>query len=44
VVNEYLNAGEYHFTFDGSRLQSGVYVCRLTAQGHITTRKMVLLK
>ena len=44
MVNEHLNAGEYHFSFDGSGLQSGVYLCRLIFQGQISTRKMVLLK
>jgi len=44
MVNEYLTAGEYSFAFDGSRLQAGVYICRLTTQGHTSTRKMVLLK
>ena len=44
IVNEYLTAGEYRFAFDGSHLQSGIYLCRLTAGKLTNTRKMVLLK
>ena len=44
IVNEYLTAGNYNFTFDGSHLQSGIYLCRLTAGNQTNTRKMVLLK
>lgn len=44
LVNENLPAGEYRYTFDGSHLKSGVYLCRLSAPGHTSTRKMVLLK
>ena len=44
IVNEYLIAGEYRFAFDGSHLQSGIYLCRLTAGQLTNTRKMVLLK
>ena len=44
IVNEYLTAGEYRFAFDGSHLQSGIYLCRLTAGNQTNTRKMVLLK
>jgi len=39
-----LTAGEYRFAFDGSHLQSGIYLCRLTAGKLTNTRKMVLLK
>jgi len=44
VVNEYLAAGDYRFTFDGCHLKSGIYFCRLTSAGNTSTRKMVLLK
>lgn len=44
LVNEYLAAGDYSFTFDGGQFKSGVYLCRLTAAGNTSTRKMVLLK
>ncbi|MCH8569228.1 MAG: T9SS type A sorting domain-containing protein [Balneolales bacterium] len=31
-------------TFDGSRLSSGVYIYRLTANGQTLTQKMTLVK
>ena len=37
-------AGNYTFTFDGTRLSSGVYFCRLTAGSFAAVRKMTLLK
>lgn len=44
LVNERKEPGEYEFTFDARNLAGGMYVCRLTAGGHVETRKMVLLR
>lgn len=37
-------AGAYRVTFDGSRLASGTYVCRLQAGAYVASRKMQLVK
>ena len=37
-------AGSYSFTFDGSKLSSGTYFCRLTAGSYVAVRKMTLVK
>jgi len=37
-------AGQYEVTVDGSKLTSGVYICRLVANDFISSRKMVLIK
>lgn len=45
LVNSVQNAGSYEVNFDGSKLASGVYFYRLSANGStFLTRKMVLLK
>ncbi len=44
LTNGYLAAGEHSFRFDGSKLSSGVYFCRLTAGSFVATTKMVLQK
>lgn len=38
------SAGEHELVFDGSNLSSGVYFCRLRAQGRVRTLKIVLAK
>ncbi len=43
-VNEYLRAGAYGTNFDGNRLSSGVYFCRLLAGNYSQTVKMILVK
>ncbi len=37
-------AGRYTFSFDGARLATGIYLCRLTAGQNTAVRKMMLLK
>lgn len=49
LVNETLSTGKHRAIWDGrddrgAAVASGVYVCRLEAEGKIATRKMVLLK
>ncbi|MFH1863045.1 MAG: SBBP repeat-containing protein [bacterium] len=39
-----LDPGMYHYTFNGSGLGSGVYVCLAKAENWAVARKMVLLK
>lgn len=38
------NAGVYSVTFNAANLPSGMYVYRLTANGNVITRKMLLIK
>ncbi len=38
------NAGEHAVTFDGGGLSSGVYICRMEADGEVLTKKMMLVK
>ena len=44
LVDESREAGTYTQVFDGSRLASGVYLCRLQAGAFISTRKLLLVK
>jgi len=44
LVNDYLQAGNYNATFDGSKFTSGVYFYRLQAGEFINIRKMILIK
>jgi beta-N-acetylhexosaminidase len=44
LINERKAAGSHEVTFDGARLSSGVYICRLTAGKHLESRKMLLMK
>ena len=44
LVNESHPAGSHEFTFDGSKLASGVYFYSMTANGINKTRKLVLMK
>ncbi len=44
LVDGQMNRGLYNFTFDGSKLASGVYFARLTSGKLVSTQKMVLLK
>ncbi len=44
LVSEQMNAGTYEVTFDASRLTSGIYFYRLSANGFTDTKKMMLVK
>jgi len=44
LVNEQRTAGEHQVTFDGSTLESGVYLYRMSAGGHTLTKKLTLIK
>ncbi|MCX6159697.1 MAG: T9SS type A sorting domain-containing protein [Ignavibacteriae bacterium] len=44
LVNESLKPGTYEVSFDGSRLNSGVYFYKLITNGYSETRKMLMIK
>jgi len=44
LVNERKTVGNYVVTFDGKGLASGLYLYRLTSEGVVTTRKMMLVR
>jgi hypothetical protein len=44
LVNEQKSPGFYNAQWDALRAPSGIYLCRLEAEGNIATRKMLLLK
>jgi len=44
MVNATLKAGNYNFTFDGSKLASGVYIYRIEVNDFVKSKKMILLK
>jgi hypothetical protein len=44
LVDEVKTAGYYEVTFDGARLSSGIYLCRLTAGDYVQVKKMVLMR
>jgi PKD repeat protein len=44
LVNQHLSAGYHTYTFDGGSVSSGVYFYRLTTDGYMETKSMVLLK
>ena len=44
LVDEQLATGEYTAVFDAGRIASGMYLYRIQAGSHITTRRMILLK
>ncbi|GEM_PF-2003254 len=43
-VNEYKEAGNYTINFNASKLASGVYFYRITANDFVDTKKMLLVK
>ncbi|MFH0733170.1 MAG: T9SS type A sorting domain-containing protein [bacterium] len=44
LVNENQKAGSYEIIFDGSKLASGFYICRLNSGNYSSSIKMLLLK
>lgn len=44
IVDDYLPAGKYTKSFDGSNLASGIYVYTLTANSFRMSKKMLLMK
>ena len=44
LVNQNEEQGNYKVVFDGSKLASGIYYYRLSANGSVQTKKMILMK
>lgn len=44
LIDEQLAPGEYTAVFDAGSIASGMYLYRIQAGSHITTRRMILLK
>ena len=44
LVNEQKDAGNYKFNFDASKLSTGVYLYRLSADNTVISKKMMLIK
>jgi len=44
LVNKKLSEGDYEFTFDASKLSSGVYFYQLKTGSFVITKKMVLIR
>jgi hypothetical protein len=44
LVNEYLNSGNYESEFNTENFSSGVYLYKLSTDGFIQTKKMILLR
>ncbi|NCT16299.1 MAG: T9SS type A sorting domain-containing protein [Flavobacteriales bacterium] len=44
LTRSVLGAGEYQMQFDGSDLSSGIYLYKLTADGHTQSRMMTIIK
>ncbi|HLP80574.1 MAG TPA: T9SS type A sorting domain-containing protein, partial [Nitrosomonas sp.] len=44
LVNEQKKAGSYSVQLDGSRMSSGIYICRMHAAAYTSTTKMILMK
>jgi len=43
VVNQDLRPGVYRYNWDGSAFASGIYYYRLETNGHVMTKKLVML-
>ena len=44
LVDEFQKAGMYQVSFDASDLAAGIYICRLTMNQDVQTRRMVVMK
>lgn len=44
LINEFISAGFYEFSFNAQSLSSGVYYCRIKSESFFETRKMMILK
>jgi hypothetical protein len=44
LVNDERGPGSFRAPLDGSRLPSGVYTCRMSADGVVTTKRLILLR
>ncbi|MBS1514304.1 MAG: T9SS type A sorting domain-containing protein [Bacteroidetes bacterium] len=44
VVNDFMQAGRYSISFDGSKLSSGIYFYRIATSDFVQTRRMILVK
>jgi hypothetical protein len=44
LVNEKLQPGTYEVSFDGSAINSGIYLYKIISGGYSETKKMILIK
>jgi hypothetical protein len=44
LMDEQKAPGAYHVEFDGTKLSSGAYICRMTAGNYVESKLMMLLK
>jgi len=44
LVHEVLGSGRHSVRWDASGVASGVYFCRMTAEGFAVTKKLMVLK
>ena len=44
VLDEFRSAGNYEINFDAAGLASGVYLCRVSTNSFVQTKKMILLR
>ena len=44
IVNEVMNPGTYSAKWNASHLASGIYFCRMSSEGYVGTKKLILAK
>ena len=44
ILDEYRTAGNYEINFDAAGLASGVYLCRVSTNSFVETKKMLMIK